>query len=108
MQQERERERQREREGKRKTLLTRLETLHQLGPKSPDKEQWVAWAVKESTTVHLLSLLQEDSMQLVGICPIPRKLGYCFQVTKIGLVNMWFFDAVSRKHLVKTTETVAP
>ena len=87
MQQERERER--EREGER-------------------ERERVAWAVKESTTVHILSLLQEDSMQLVGICPIPRKLGYCFQVTNIDLVNMWFFDAVSRKHLVKTTKTVAP
>ena len=45
---------ERESEGKRKTLLTRLETLQQLGPKSPDEEQWVAWAVKESTAVHIL------------------------------------------------------
>ena len=52
-------------------------------------------------------LLLEDSMQLVGICPIPRKLGYCFQVTRIVLANMWFFDVALRKHPVKTTKTVA-
>lgn len=76
--------------GKKKdfALIKRLETLQQLGPKSPDEEQWVAWAVKESTAVHILSPLLEDSMQLMGIRPIPRKLGYCFQVTKIVLANM--------------------
>ena len=79
MQQERERERQREREGKRKTLLTRLETLHQLGPKSPDKEQWVAWAVKENTAVHILSLLLEDSMHWWEYVPFRENSGIAFR-----------------------------
>ena len=72
-------EQEREREGKGKALVTILETLQQLGPKSPDKEQWVASAVKESTAVHILSLLLEDSMHWWEYVPFRENSATAFR-----------------------------